>query len=136
MTGAGWTTFGAPGSGPNQFGLPAWIALDASGRIYVADTGNCRIARFDDMTGANWVTVGIQGSSALQFECQSSQLGGIFVDSAGRILVADTGNARVVRMEDMTGAGWVALGSFGSGTRQFVSPNSVFVKPPSLVVAP
>jgi sugar lactone lactonase YvrE len=136
MTGAGWITFGLPGSGTGQFGLATWIALDASGRIYVADTGNCRIARFDDMTGANWVTQGIQGTGALQFQCQSSQLGGIFVDSAGRILVADTGNARIVRMEDMTGAGWTTLGSFGSGTNQFVSPNSVFVKPPSLVVAP
>jgi hypothetical protein len=88
------------------------------------------------MMGANWITVGIQGSGPLQFECQSSQLGGIFVDSAGRILVADTGNARIVRMEDMTGAGWTALGSLGNGTNHFVSPNSVFVKPPSLVVAP
>jgi hypothetical protein len=136
MTGAGWTTFGTHGGGANQFDSAGWIALDASERIYVTDTGSCLIARFDDMTGANWITLGSQGAGTSQFECLSRQMGGVFVDTAGRILVADSGNARIVRMDDMTGAGWTALGTFGSGANQFLIPNGVFVKPPSLVVVP
>ncbi len=136
MTGAGWTTFGTHGGGANQFNDAGWIALDASERIYVTDTGSCRIVRFDDMTGANWIALGTQGAGVSQFECQSRQMGGIFVDTAGRILVADSGNTRIVRMDDMTGTGWTALGSSGSGANQFVIPNGVFVKPPSLVVVP
>ncbi len=39
--------FGARGEGPGQFDLPHGIALDAGGRVYVADRGNSRIQVFD-----------------------------------------------------------------------------------------
>jgi hypothetical protein len=48
--------------------------------------------------------------------------------------VVDGGNARLVGMDDMRGAGWTTLGTYGSGTAQFVYLNSVFVKPQSEVV--
>jgi len=54
MNGANWTTFSGTGSGVGQFAQYASpVAFDASGRIYVADTGNARIVRMDDMSGAN-----------------------------------------------------------------------------------
>jgi hypothetical protein len=31
-------------------------------------------------------------------------------------------------MNDMTGAGWTALGSEGSGVNQFQSPSAIFVR--------
>jgi NHL repeat-containing protein len=34
---------------------------------------------------------------------------GLFVDAAGRIYVADTGNHRIVRITGMTGAGWTTV---------------------------
>jgi DNA-binding beta-propeller fold protein YncE len=46
---------------------------------------------------------------------------------AGRIYVADSNNNRIVRVNDMTGAGWTALGSPGTGVNQFANPFSVFV---------
>jgi streptogramin lyase len=134
MTGSNWTTFGTPGSGQNQFDTPGWIALDASGRIYVSDSNNCRIVRIDDMTGAGWVALGTPGSGVNQFNCTSAQMGGIFVDTAGRIFVVDADNHRIVRMDDMTGAGWTTFGTSGTGVNQFVVPSTIFVKPPSLVV--
>ena len=136
MTGSNWTTFGTTGSGQNQFNDPGWIALDASGRIYVSDSDNCRIVRINDMTGAGWVALGTPGSGVNQFNCNTLQMGGIFVDTAGRIFVVDGSNSRIVRMDDMTGAGWTTFGSFGTGVNQFLAPSPVFVKPPSLVVAP
>jgi DNA-binding beta-propeller fold protein YncE len=40
-------SWGEPGSGPGQFHVPHSIAVDASGRVYVADRGNRRIQVFD-----------------------------------------------------------------------------------------
>jgi hypothetical protein len=37
-------------------------------------------------------------------------------------------NHRIVRMDDMTGAGWTTLGTFGSGANQFHWPASVFIR--------
>ncbi|MDI6773259.1 MAG: hypothetical protein QME77_11835 [bacterium] len=46
----------------------------------------------------------------------------------GQIYVADRLNNRIVRINDMTGAGWTTFGSTGSGTNQFNEPNGVFVR--------
>ena len=46
MTGANWTTLGSSGSAVSQFSHPWGVALDTSGHVYIADNGNCRIARF------------------------------------------------------------------------------------------
>jgi streptogramin lyase len=129
MTGKGWTTFGTFGTGVNQFGgrgsTPAspnpaagvgpGLYVDRTGRIYVADSGNNRITRMDDMTGAGWMTLGSEGAGVNQFTHPS----GIFVDKASRIYVADSGNNRIVRVNDMLGAGWATLGGPGRGTNQF-----------------
>jgi hypothetical protein len=40
-------SWGEPGDGPGQFNTPHSIAVDAEGRIYVADRGNRRIQVFD-----------------------------------------------------------------------------------------
>jgi DNA-binding beta-propeller fold protein YncE len=40
-------SWGEPGNGPGQFHVPHSIAVDASGRVYVADRGNRRIQVFD-----------------------------------------------------------------------------------------
>src|SRR2546425_8139182 len=43
------------------------------------------------------------------------------------IYVADESNNRIVRMDDMTGAGWTPFGTFGSGMNQFRFPSGIFV---------
>jgi DNA-binding beta-propeller fold protein YncE len=40
-------SWGEPGNGPGQFNTPHSIAVDAQGRVYVADRGNRRIQVFD-----------------------------------------------------------------------------------------
>jgi len=134
MTGAGWTSFGSKGAGINQFNVPNMLFVDPSGRIYITDSNNCRVVRINDMSGSGWTSVGTCGSGSLQFNGQTAFVGGVFVDTAGRIYVADAGNARLVRMNDMSGSGWITLGTFGSGTGQFVYLNNVFVKPPSEII--
>jgi len=47
VTGELLHSWGEPGSGPSQFGVPHGIALDSTDTIYVADRENSRIQRFD-----------------------------------------------------------------------------------------
>src|SRR5260370_34537374 len=47
------------------------------------------------------------------------------IDSAGGIYVMDTGNSRLVRMDDMNGTNWISYGTVGSGVSQFLSYVSV-----------
>ena len=97
--------------------------MDRTGRIYVADSGNSRIVRVDDITGVGWTTLGTYGTGVNQF----SHPHGIFVDGAGRIYVADSGNNRIVRVNDMTGTGWKTLGTSGRGANQFSELRGIFV---------
>ncbi len=41
-----WTVIGGPGSGAGQFSTPVGVAVDASGKLYVADSVNDRIEIF------------------------------------------------------------------------------------------
>ncbi len=118
-----WQMIGTQGRGARQFNFPAGVAVDARGRIYVADSGNSRIVRMDDMSGAGWAAFGSPGSGASQF---NSPLG-IAVDAGGHIFVADLNNSRIVRIDDMTGTGWTSFGSPGAGNNRFVNPAAVAV---------
>ncbi|HTX90068.1 MAG TPA: flippase activity-associated protein Agl23 [Anaerolineales bacterium] len=78
------------GTGP--FGLwgPRGIAVDASGRVFVADTGNKRIVIYD--SDGNFVTqFGGGGIDVGQLE----EPVGLAFDSAGNLYVADTWNQRI-----------------------------------------
>jgi len=126
MSGSGWTALGSLGNGTNQFINPAGVAVDASGHIYIADVGNSRIVRMDDMNGTNWTTIGSSGRGASQFKSPN----GVAVDASGHIYIADYGNYRIVRMDDMSGTNWTLLGGIGhsdhgSGTNQFSYPAGV-----------
>ena len=82
--------FGAFGSGDSQLNNPEGIALDSLGNIYVADTSNNRVQKFNS-AGVFQLKFGTSGSGNGQF---SSPIG-IALDSLGNIYVADTNNHRV-----------------------------------------
>jgi hypothetical protein len=104
-------------SGPQQFFYPGTLAVDAQGRIYVADL-DCRIIRIDDMKGTNWTTYGSCGSGGPGLFGNISH---IVVDSLGRIYVTDPSNSQIVRMDDMNGTNWTTFSNIGSGTGQISS---------------
>ena len=52
---------------------------------------------------------------------------GLLPPAVGQIFVADQSNHRIVRINDMTGAGWTSFGSTGSGVNQFNVPTGIFV---------
>lgn len=92
------STFGpAEGGGLGQFRNPYGVAVDrATGHVYVADTGNNRVQRFD---GQTWSVVGGTTFNAPR---------GVWISAASKVFVADTGNDRVVRLDGST---WIRVGS-------------------------
>jgi DNA-binding beta-propeller fold protein YncE len=82
------------GIGKGQFDSPTGIAVDGSGNVLVADTGNGRIEKFSP-TGAFLSIIGTKGSGQGQF----AQPNGIAVDRVGNIYVADAGNHHVVTLK-------------------------------------
>ncbi len=64
-----------------------------------------------------------RGSGAGQF----NQLSGVAFDSAGHIIVADTGNHRVQVLRYSDGSHVRTIGSLGCGNGQFSSPYGVLI---------
>ena len=91
VTDGTWTcsTFAGSGQGPdaNQFSYPFGVAVDSSGNVYVADSGNNRVQQFasDCTTPCLGVTItdGLNNPR------------GVAVDGSGNVYVADTYNNRV-----------------------------------------
>jgi len=55
------------GSNPGEFQAPRGIALDSQGKVYVVDTANCRIQKFDPETGQFVKMWGTAGSDINKF---------------------------------------------------------------------
>jgi streptogramin lyase len=74
-----------------HFANPRDVALDGTGRVYVADAWEGRVQIFDS-DGTYYATLGTgQGSGDYEFQ----DADGVAVDSSGRIYVADRPNHRV-----------------------------------------
>lgn len=97
----------SPAVGGDHFSMPSGLALDAAGRLWVSDTGNSRILRFD---AANSLTNGALANQVLgQVNYTDKTPGlatnrinfptGLAVDAAGRLWVADTFNHRILRFD-------------------------------------
>jgi sugar lactone lactonase YvrE len=88
---------------------PSGGAVDAGGRLWVADTYNSRILRFDNASsiasGAN--ANGVLGQTLFStWGYSATQSGmayphGVFVDAGGRLWVADFNNSRVLRFDSV-----------------------------------
>jgi len=89
-----WGQFGQPIPGDtdsaSSFWGPRGIAVDNSGRVYVADTGNKRIVIFD--SNGNYITeFGTVGFDPGQFD----EPVGVAVSANGTVYVTDTWNQRI-----------------------------------------
>jgi sugar lactone lactonase YvrE len=113
VDGAGWATLGTPGAGIRQLNMPTDVFLDSSDRLYIADTGNHRIVRVDGLDGTGWTTYGQAGRPTAEDPSAVGKLAepaAVCIDGTGRVLIADRGNSRIVRVNDLGGLGWAAFG--------------------------
>ena len=116
-------SFGAKGSGDGEVDEPQGIAVDPSGDVWVADTGNDRVQKFDS-SGEYQCKIGESGSGEGQF----SEPRGIAADSEGNVWVADTGNDRIQEI----GSGCEYLGQVGvagGGAGGLQAPRDVVIDP-------
>jgi peptidylamidoglycolate lyase len=116
--------WGTKGPGPGQFDLPHWVALDASGNVYVADRENQRIQVFD--SAGHYLS-----------QWAGKQLGrpyAIAIDKHGSAFIADGGDqpdgppdrsAWVLARLD--GTPLVRVGRFGNYDGQFEMAHSIAV---------
>jgi NHL repeat len=104
---------------------PYGVAVDGSGNIYIADTGNQRIRKVTVSTGIITAVAGTgvfgyngDGIAATSADLQLPM--GVAVDGSGNIYIADTGNQRIRKATVSTGiittiAGTGVFGYNGDG---------------------
>lgn len=97
------TQWGTEGSGDGQFEHPTAVAVDGSGRVYVADNWNDRIQAFTS-SGAYLTQWGTFGTGDGQFYGPN----GVATCRDGSVYVVDPGNNRI---QKFTSTGDVAPGS-------------------------
>ena len=97
---------GAPGSSGDRraatrarLSSPKGLALDAEGRLYIADSGNHRIRVIDSSgtisTVAGTGHSGFTGDNGLAAEARLSRPSAVAIDAFGEVYIADTGNHRI-----------------------------------------
>lgn len=119
---ASWGQFGSADSSTYpQLDSPQGMAIDSAGNIYVADTGNNRIQRFDqDGTLATRVVWGTYGPQDGNFINPRN----VFVDSSNRVYVSEVGelvgsvvrNRRIQVFGDATASAGLVITQTGGTT--------------------
>ena len=84
------TIGGETGGDFGQFSFPTYVTVDAAGNVYVTDTLNARVQKFDP-DGKFLTTFGQLGSNWGEFDKPK----GVAVDSFGNVYVADSGWSNV-----------------------------------------
>jgi len=119
---------GAKGTGDGQLAEPKGVAVDKAGNIYVADTLNHRIQKFDP-GGAFLTKWGAKGDGDGQF----NEPWDIAVDNDGNVYVADTWNHRIQKFA-ADGKFLLKWGAFGDTRGAPGGPTGVFYGPRAIAV--
>ncbi len=114
-------TIGERGPNEGQFNLPAHIAVDKTGKLYVSDTMNARIQIFDKK-GRFLLTFGEFGDGAGQF----ARPKGVAVDSEGHIYVVDAAFNNV-QIFNQDGEVLMAFAGYGSGPGNIMLPAGIAI---------
>jgi sugar lactone lactonase YvrE len=122
---AGTSVFGFSGDGGPatnaQIMSPGGVAVDRTGNLFIADTGNDRIRRVDWKTGVITTVAEPTVISAIQ------DPQGVAVDGAGNLYIANLGNHLIRRVDAVTGSTTTVAGPDAPGGLK--SPHSVAVSP-------
>jgi sugar lactone lactonase YvrE len=144
---AGVGTSGAAGDGGDalaaQLSLPFDVATDADGGVYIADAGNHRVRRVDAAgtisTVAGTGALGFVGDGGPATAAALYDVGGVAIGLDGEVLLADTRNNRIRRIDDgviTTIAGQVDPPRMGPLARaQLATPTALTITPAFTLIA-
>jgi DNA-binding beta-propeller fold protein YncE len=113
---------GCIGQGEGQFNAPEGIAVSSQGDVYVSDTDNFRIQRFD----ANGTFLDMWGWGPSDGNGEFNDPEGLVVDDAEDVYVADLFNDRV-QMFDAEGAFLGKWGTEGTNPGEFRRPRDIAI---------
>jgi sugar lactone lactonase YvrE len=96
------------------------LAIDASGNIYIADYMNSRVRRVDSATGvittvAGNGTAGFSGDGGLATQAMLSMPVGVLIDATGNLIISDSNNNRLRKVDLSTGKISTIVGTGVSG---------------------
>lgn len=101
---------------------PNGLAVDRSGNLFIADSGNFRVRKVDPngviSTVAGVGTFGFTGDGGLATSAEITAASGLAVDLAGNLFMADTWNNRIRRVDAVTGIIDTVANGNGSGCPQ------------------
>jgi sugar lactone lactonase YvrE len=100
---------------------PTSIDVSSNGGVFVADSGNDRIVKFN-RAGVRLQILGKRGGGQVEFRNPR----GVTVEPGGAIFIADTGNYRIQRLYP-SGTYQTEWGSEGTGTGYFRNPTGVTI---------
>lgn len=116
---------GSNGDGVGQFKHPQKIVFDNDGYGYIIESSGHRVTKTHFLHPTDWTTdwtkYGSNGTGVGQFSWPNAIT---YDQTTGFIYIADTNNARVVKLEHNYTDGWInwkSYGSNGSGVGQFGS---------------
>jgi hypothetical protein len=113
------TKWGASGTGDGQFNTPQSVAVDSAGNVYVIDSANNRIEKFNS-SGSFVTKWGTLGTGNGQF----NKPWGIAVDASDNIYVTDFNNNRVQKFNS-SGSFISKFGTYGKGNGQLYNPTGI-----------
>ncbi|MBI5289766.1 MAG: hypothetical protein HY873_12410 [Chloroflexi bacterium] len=108
---AGFSGDGGPANSAEISDPGGLVVLERAGLptdIYFSDTGNCRVRLISGATGlistvAGDGTCALSGDGGQATSARLNQPRGLAIDAAGNLLIADTGNCRVRKVDALTG---------------------------------
>jgi uncharacterized protein (TIGR03437 family) len=95
---------------------PMGVAVDAAGNLYIADAGFARVREVSNgviSAVAGNGTTGYSGDNGPATSAQLFSPGGVAVDAAGHLYIADTGNSRIRKVSSGVIATVAGNGPFG-----------------------
>ncbi len=111
---------GGQGDGLGQFAGPRGVTVDAKENIYVADTGNGRVEKFDE-AGKFVASYGRAGSGEGEFK----EPNGVVIDDSGNLYITDAGNQKLIKL----GPDGKFLNEWSGSDPGFYGPRDIAIGP-------
>ena len=109
----------------SQLSFPTYPYVDRRQAVYVSDSGNDRVMKWEGHVREGLIVAGGQGDGNAVTQLSNPQ--GVFVDQMGTVYVVDSNNHRVMRWYNESTQGRVIVGGNGAGCQanQLYGPSDV-----------